>query len=101
MIRKYAEYLPALLAGYRQFVPSDSQFGNQWHLNNASGPDINVTGIWDDYTGAGVDLAVIDDGFDFTHGDLSPNYDVARDHDFENNDNDASPFYADDSHGTT
>ena len=46
------------LARETYFIPTDSLFVNQWHLNNTgqsggtAGVDINVTGVWDDYTGA-------------------------------------------------
>ncbi len=49
-------------------IPGDGLFSSQWHLLNTgqggglSGIDINVTGVWDDYTGAGVDVGVVDDG---------------------------------------
>jgi subtilisin-like proprotein convertase family protein len=53
----------------------------QWHLNNTgqiagavAGYDINVIGVWPDYTGQGVVVAVLDDGFDQTHPDLIANY---------------------------
>jgi subtilisin-like proprotein convertase family protein len=62
-------------------IPTDPLFGVQWHLNNTgqiagavAGYDINVIGVWPDYTGQGVVVAVLDDGFDQTHPDLIANY---------------------------
>src|SRR6056297_3366581 len=64
---------------------NDEYFGRQWHLvNDASGEfDLNVAAAWDDYTGKGVRVAVIDDGFDIDHPDLAPNYDTASDRDYK------------------
>jgi hypothetical protein len=37
------------------YMPSDPLFGSQWHLNDphyfGANIDINVTKVWDDYTG--------------------------------------------------
>ena len=57
-------------------VPNDPLFtsGEQWHLQS---PDVVVGGLnapsaWDRSTGAGVVIAVLDDGYT-THADLVPN----------------------------
>jgi subtilisin-like proprotein convertase family protein len=63
-------------------IPTDPLFARQWYLGNEDGFDLNVQRAWNDYTGAGVRVAVIDDGFDYTHPDLAPNYDMTRDYDF-------------------
>jgi len=66
------------------YMPTDSLVSSQWHLKNTgqsggtAGIDINVTAVWDDYTGAGVSIAVYDDGVDFTHSDLNDNYDATQ-----------------------
>ncbi|NKB56202.1 MAG: S8 family serine peptidase [Alphaproteobacteria bacterium] len=90
----------------RSFTPTDSLFGNQWHLLNTGqgggtpGIDINVTGVWDDYTGAGVRVGVVDDGVQFTHHDLNDNYNPSGQFDYtDNNDPDPTPT-ASDPHGT-
>jgi subtilisin-like proprotein convertase family protein len=80
-------------------IPSDSLFSSQWHLKNSNGLDLNVVNVWDDYTGSGVKVGVIDDGFDYTHADLNDNYDTANDYDFDANDYDPSPT-ATSNHGT-
>ena len=47
-------------------VPSDPLFGSQWSLLNTGqtggtpGIDINVVDVWDDYSGAGVVIGVVD-----------------------------------------
>jgi len=69
-----------------QFIPTDTLFNKQWYLLNTGqsgfGPgniDLNVTSVWPDYTGAGVKVAVYDDGVDFNHVDLKDNYDHSLD----------------------
>ncbi len=68
-------------------LPNDPQFNNQWHLRNTGqssgtvGADINVTPWWNfsggTHLGAGVVIAMVDDGLQLTHPDLSPNYQAA------------------------
>ncbi|MBB97277.1 MAG: furin [Rhodobacteraceae bacterium] len=71
----WADYALAL-------IPSDDLFPNQWHLQNTgqsggdAGVDLNVTSVWDDYTGAGVTVGIWDDGVQYTHHDLDDNYDT-------------------------
>ncbi|MCC5637120.1 S8 family serine peptidase [Nostoc sp. CHAB 5844] len=67
--------------------PSDPLFQRQWYLYNydqstgVRGLDLNVVNVWDDYTGRGVVVGVIDDGFDYLHTDLNDNYDSNIDYD--------------------
>ena len=87
------------VAGYNNFLDrcaniddtvSDPLYGCQWHLNNTgqlkggtAGEDINVEEVWDDNNlGAGINVAVVDDGMDYTHEDLSANVDTTRNHDY-------------------
>lgn len=87
-------------------LPTDPMLAQQWHLrNNTPGLlDLNVFGVWDaseglSYNGSGIRTVVIDDGFDYLHSDLAPNYDVGLDYDFDLNTLD--PFgSASDAHGT-
>lgn len=62
-------------------IPDDPLFGDQWHLNNTgqagpsgqaglAGEDLRVTMAWNHVTGAGVRIAVVDDGLDITHEDF-------------------------------
>jgi Ca2+-binding RTX toxin-like protein len=65
-------------------MPTDGLVSTQWHLKNTgqtggtAGVDINVSAVWDDYSGAGVSIGVYDDGVDFTHSDLNDNYDASQ-----------------------
>lgn len=60
-------------------TPTDPLIGLQWHLINTTAGqfDLNVREAWTPsaggrgYSGSGVRTAVIDDGFDYTHRDLS------------------------------
>ncbi|MDJ0719124.1 MAG: S8 family serine peptidase [Prochloraceae cyanobacterium] len=82
-------------------IPSDPLFSSQWHLRNTTPGllDLNVVDVWNDYTGAGVEVAVIDDAVQRTHADLDGNYSSAKDWDFGDNDTDPSGVDGDD-HGT-
>ena len=64
-------------------IPSDTLFPNQWHLENTGqsggvpGLDLNVTRVWDEFSGAGVTVGIWDDGIEYTHHDLNDNYDTS------------------------
>ena len=74
------------------YIPNDPLFARQWHLqNNTPGLlDLNVVDVWDDYTGAGVDVAVIDDSLQRAHPDLNDNNSIFKDYDFIDNDTNPS-----------
>ncbi|MYF94680.1 MAG: S8 family serine peptidase, partial [Holophagales bacterium] len=77
----------------------------QWYLKNTgqlggtSGQDINVEDVWTDGNmGAGIGVAVVDDGLHEGHPDLIDNVDASRGHDYtQDGDGLLHPF---DSHGT-
>jgi subtilisin-like proprotein convertase family protein len=87
------------------FAHSTAQPGYQWHLRNTgqngaeAGIDLNVVPAWDSYKGAGVRIAIVDDGLQTSHPDFVTNIDTANDYDFNGLDNDPSPG-VDDFHGT-
>ncbi|MCP4290077.1 MAG: S8 family serine peptidase, partial [Gammaproteobacteria bacterium] len=67
----------------RETIPDDPLFANQWHHQNsgASGgtvdADVDTPLAWDITLGRNTTvIAVIDDGFDMGHPDLTPNYDT-------------------------
>lgn len=79
-------------------LPSDPGFAAQWHLRNAGGIDANVTPVWADYTGFGVRVGIIDDGFDLAHPDLVAAFGPGG---WDARGNDANPAAeAGDRHGT-
>ncbi len=67
------------------FIPNDPLFGGdggtsyQWHLRNIghigglAGIDANITTAWDDHKGSSVTIAIVDDGLEIGHPDLSAN----------------------------
>ncbi len=81
----------------------DPLYGCQWHLKNTgqliysgkritSGEDINVEGVWnEDVYGTGINIAIVSDGIDLSHEDLSakvrsgPNYDLSERNNSEEN----------------
>ena len=76
----------------------DSLYGCQWHLNNRDGEDINVDSVWaGGNKGEGVNITVVDDGMDYTHGDLAGNVDASRNHDYTGSGDIHHPF---EHHGT-
>ncbi len=63
------------------FTPNDSAYGDQWHYFEATG-GINAPAAWDQQTGGGAVVAVIDTGYVY-HSDLDanmlPGYDFISD----------------------
>jgi len=65
------------------YTPGDDLFANQWHLQNTGqfgatpGIDIDVSGAWNDYTGAGVNVGIYDSGVQWSHHDLDDNHDTS------------------------
>ena len=89
----------------KRLIPNDTKFSQQWHLRNTgqgggtSGEDVNITGSWNSYDGTGVLIAIVDDGLDTDHDDLSPNYQNSMDYDYCGNDGNPNPSSWD-AHGT-
>ncbi|MGB9692835.1 MAG: S8 family serine peptidase, partial [Candidatus Sumerlaeaceae bacterium] len=94
----------------RKLIPNDPLFSRQWHLRNTgsnpgvsglvAGNDVNVVSVWDSYLGNGINIAIVDDGLQVAHPDLSPNARTDIDIDINYGDNDPSPDVAGDDHGT-
>ncbi|MEO1147256.1 MAG: S8 family serine peptidase [Cyanobacteria bacterium J06638_22] len=93
------------------FIPNDPLFADQWYLRNGqngrrsfpSSEHINVALAWaQNITGQGVVIGVVDDGIDYRHPDLSPNY--RTDLDIDLVDRDDNPLVrpgSRDGHGTS
>jgi len=100
-------------------IPTDPLFSYtpprvnyQWHLRNVganggfAGVDVNITDAWNQYTGSGVVIGIVDDGLETFHHDLFQNVDFANDWDFNGGDNNPNPLNDTldgivDSHGTS
>ncbi|GIL38136.1 S8 family serine peptidase [Roseiterribacter gracilis] len=79
---------------------NDPSFGSEWALG-AGAWSLNVQPVWArGYTGKGIRVAVIDNGVQYTHPDLAPNYDAAHSYSYRDNVADAGPKTSSDSHGT-
>ncbi|MBF0360213.1 MAG: S8 family serine peptidase [Oligoflexia bacterium] len=87
---------------------SDSYYSYQWHLKNTGqltdllvGEDINVTSVWDSGNkGDDVVIAVIDDGLQINHPDLSDNIYSGRSWNYLYSIDDPSPEESSSGHGT-
>ena len=67
----------------------DTFYGCQWHLNNTGQfpggamQDINVEEVWEEgNTGAGVNIAIVDDGLFYRHEDLKNSVNTSRNYDY-------------------
>lgn len=98
------------------FTPNDTYFsyntpadyGNQgqWHLFNSANVggnyvDVRAMGAWiNNWTGQGVRIGIVDDGFQHGHPDLDSNFDSLNSYDFADSDTDPSPGSSENKHGT-
>ncbi len=94
---------------------TDPLFPDQWHLKNTGqswgdpGEDVNVEPAWDaGFLGTGVVIAIVDNGLEHTHPDLSPHYRADLSWDFNDDEADPSPnigglcdIGGEDCHGTS
>ena len=70
---------------------NDPLYGCQWHLNNdnqfrnSAGQDIRAEEVWPTYTGAGITVAVVDDGMHYRHEDLVDNVLTSFNHNYDPN----------------
>lgn len=88
-------------------VFTDPYYADQWHLDNRGqngavpGNDVLVQPVWDlGFNGSGVQIAVVDDGLEYVHPDISPNYNPVGSYDFNLGNADPAPNTPFDSHGT-
>ena len=91
-------------------LSSDPLFRKEWYIHNTGqadgtpGLDLNVLSAWaQNVTGRGVVTAIMDDGIDYLHPDIAPNFCAEASYDFSGNDAFPYPRYTDDwfnSHGT-
>ena len=93
-------------------LKTDPLYKYQWHLDNVgqssfatnagtTGADLNLdTTIAAGKTGTGIVIAVIDDGLDIAHEDLTDNVVANGSYNYLNASNDPTPTLSADSHGT-
>jgi subtilisin family serine protease len=67
----FIEHIP------QRFTPKDPRYTEQWQWNNTgqnggtTGADVSAEEAWDSTLGAGIRVAIIDNGFDADHEDLT------------------------------
>jgi kexin len=77
---------------------ADPLYSQQWHLHDeAWAVDINLT----TRNGTGVTIAIVDDGVQHRHPDLTRRFDSAHSWDFNDKDSDPSPTRSEQGHGTS
>lgn len=88
----------------RKAIPNDPLFPNQWHFLNTgqgggtSGEDVNITSIWDTFTGSSNEvIAIVDDGLEIGHEDIAPNVLAGYSYDYVDGDGDPTAG----AHGTS
>ncbi len=88
----------------KRAVPDDPFFFEQWYLNNTgqgggtAGEDVNITSVWDTYRASSSEVvAIVDDGLEIGHEDLSDNLLDGESYDYV--DGDTDPTAGD--HGTS
>jgi kexin len=91
----------------KKAIPNDPLFSNQWHLDNTgqsggtAGEDVNITSVWDTNRGSSDEvIAIVDDGLEIAHEDLSPNIIDGESWDYVDSNVDPSPEQVDENHGT-
>ncbi len=80
-------------------VPANAYLGIEWQINGTWGLHADL--VWGDYTGAGVLVTDLDDGFQTNHPDFAANYSVSMSYDTINNSYDGAAAGASDNHGTS
>ncbi|MDR4503737.1 MAG: S8 family serine peptidase [Candidatus Scalindua sp.] len=90
-----------------QAIPNDPLFIDQWHLHNTGQGgctvDVNITNVWDTYTGTTNErIVIVDEDLKIGHEDLSPNIIPGQSWDYLDGDSDPTgrDLY-NDKHGTS
>lgn len=71
----FADIDPAFMFDFKPQCTNDPMFNQLWGLSNSSDPniDVNACDAWTITRGAGINIAVVDQGIHMTHNDLSAN----------------------------
>jgi len=87
-----------------QRTVDDPLYPNQWHLDDKSPFNIGMKNAWDQATGKGVNIAVIDDALEIKHEDFTNAFPLEsgyhRNFKSDGAPNDPSPMKATENHGT-
>jgi len=90
---------------YKRDFFNDPLYSSQWHLHSSNfvHVDINVEKVWKNLniTGSSSLVSIVDDGLEYTHLDIAPNYVASASYDFNNNDPSPFPDSSNDDHGTS
>lgn len=78
-------------------TPTDPLYAQQWHFSLIG----DIERIWDEFDGTGVHIAVYDDGVQYAHPDLAPNYDASMHFTYLGVTYDGNASAADEVHGTS
>ncbi|MDR5652198.1 S8 family serine peptidase [Ruixingdingia sedimenti] len=86
-------------------VPSDPLYSQQWHFDliatsRYSSARSRMETIWNEFTGVGVTVVVVDDGVQYNHPDLAGNYDASMHFQYGGVTYNPFPLAGDDGHGT-
>uniref|UniRef100_A0A0N4ZN75 P/Homo B domain-containing protein n=1 Tax=Parastrongyloides trichosuri TaxID=131310 RepID=A0A0N4ZN75_PARTI len=78
--------------------PNDALWEDMWYLHRSDNEpyfnDHNVKEAWGlGYTGNGVVVTILDDGLEYNHPDIKPNYDPKASYDVNDDDDDPTPRY--------
>ncbi|VDH94952.1 Hypothetical predicted protein, partial [Mytilus galloprovincialis] len=87
----------------RKTKTSDPEWPNLWYMNDEVSPSIKVTEAWNlGYSGKGVVIAVVDDGLQTDHPDISANIDITNSVQIMDGKitNDPNPKFPSDKHST-
>jgi len=81
---------------------NDPLYSSQWHLNQGNNNDAGVEVPWGaGIKGAGVTIAVVDDGMESKHEDLCGNISSVKSYNYLKNSTDPDHYYIDSGHGTS
>lgn len=99
---EFARPKPSEVEDAPESTTPNHHFISQWQFNNPAHPgvDLNVTDVWEEFTGKGVKVAVIDNGVEYTHPELAHSYMPEYGYDGQLGISDPAPKSAHDNHGT-
>lgn len=86
----------------QQYKRTDPLYNLQWHLHYSEHAVDTDGETAVNYSGKGITVAIVDDGLQHTHPDLTPHYNPLLSYDFNDRDMDPAPnVYQNDGHGTS